>query len=514
MIFVCAMAFGGTRGVEVGVAQPAGLDRAYASRRVALVVGIDVYDDPSLGDLRFAAKDAADMATVLRDPELGGYDVVSLVSGEVGRAAFWSAFRAIASTVQRDDTVVVYVAGHGTLDLGPGGTELFLLGSDATLSDAATTGIRVRELSDAVGEMAARRTALVLDTCYSGSGRSVLAPTVVRKLQGLRGPVPSPHALVVSEFSANLYAAHVNQPSIEDPSLANGVYTHFLVQALEGAGDADQDGLVEVMEAHAFARDRTLEYTGGSQVPWSETVSVGREALFLSGDPADRRGAESALLAGLEALPAGAVITVDGVARGAGSVAPGVRRIEVLDGPNLLLSTRFRVGPGDRIELSPRVSARRERTAVVVGGVGAADTDWLGRGGLSLALGYAPADPVGPRFEIGAKTTFTGIYIDGHAIPTGTLMATGAYTAGSGAVAIGPTLGAGLGWRWLDEPGTQAGPLVAPGVVARIGNRRMFGELAISGLLFEGNRALVAVPTFSVALGLHPGDPERNVRLP
>ena len=124
MIVAWTVAFAGTRGVESGVVAPAGLDRAYASRRVALVIGIDQYDDPALGDLRFAGKDAADIAEVLRDPTIGGYDAVSLVSGEVGRASFWSAFRAVASTVQRDDTVVVYVAGHGTLDLGPDGTEL------------------------------------------------------------------------------------------------------------------------------------------------------------------------------------------------------------------------------------------------------------------------------------------------------------------------------------------------------------------------------------------------------
>ena len=514
MIPVWSVALAGTRGVESGVEAPAGLDRAYASRRVALIVGIDAYDDQALGSLRFAAKDAADMATVLRDPEVGGYDVVSLVSGEVSGAAFWSAFRALASTVQRDDTVVVYVAGHGTLDLGPAGTELYLLPSDAWLADAATTGIRVRELSEAVGAMAARRTALVLDTCYSGTGRSALAPDVKRKLDGLRGPVPSPRALAVSEFSANLYAAHVNQPSIEDPALENGVYTHFLVEALTGTGDADGDGLVEVMEAHAYARDRTLAYTGGSQVPWAETVAVGRDTLFLTGDPADRRTAEHALLAGLEALPQGAVVTVDGVPRGAGPMQSGVRRIEVTDGTERLLSTRLRVGPGDRIALSAHVARRRAMPYVAVGGVSVLDPLWFGPGGVSLAVGLAPRDASGARPEVGVRSTFAAMRAGEETVPVGVLTVEGAWTAAFGAVAVGPSLGAGLGWRLFDEPGPQASPLVAPGAVGRLGQGPLFAELTARALVFRGDGRLVGIPAFGASFGFRPNLDRRSASDP
>ena len=104
------VALAAPRGVDFGVPPPAGLERAYASRRVALVVGIDAYHDPALGNLAFAAKDATDLAAVLRDPELGDYDQVSVLAGEVSAAAFWDGFHALASEIQRDDTVMVYVA--------------------------------------------------------------------------------------------------------------------------------------------------------------------------------------------------------------------------------------------------------------------------------------------------------------------------------------------------------------------------------------------------------------------
>ena len=57
------VALAAPRGVDFGVPPPAGLERAYASRRVALVVGIDAYHDPALGNLAWAAKDATDLAS-------------------------------------------------------------------------------------------------------------------------------------------------------------------------------------------------------------------------------------------------------------------------------------------------------------------------------------------------------------------------------------------------------------------------------------------------------------------
>jgi hypothetical protein len=464
-------ALAGPRGVESGLPAPAGLERAYASRRVALVVGIDQYLDPALGDLQYAAKDAADVAAVLRDPGLGAYDSVSVVSGEVGRQAFWDAFSSLANTLQRDDTLLVYVAGHGTLDLTSGGTELYLLGSDAWLARAPQTGIRVKELAQAVSELPARRTVVVLDACYSGTGRSVVSPDVQHKLERLRGPPPSPQALAVSEFQANLYAAHIHQPSIEDPHLANGVYTHFFVDALRGRGDMDGDGLVEVMEAHGYARDRTLEYTGGSQVPWAETVSVGREALYLAGDPSRRVAAETALLRGLEGLPDGAVVQVDGLVRGAGPLASGRHEIEVTLGERVLLASRPHVRPGEELDLAAVLARREPALLLSVGGQLGLDREVLGPSALSASVGLALPQGARGRPELGLMAS-AGPGPErppGEGFPAGTSVARAGWIWTAWVVELGPVVGTGFAWRLPAEPGPQASPLLQPGAVVRAG---------------------------------------------
>src|SRR5256885_15627584 len=60
--------------VALNVSAPA-LDRAHEGRRLALVVGIDTFDDPGWRPLRYAAKDATDLAAVLGDPTRGGFEV-------------------------------------------------------------------------------------------------------------------------------------------------------------------------------------------------------------------------------------------------------------------------------------------------------------------------------------------------------------------------------------------------------------------------------------------------------
>jgi len=324
-----SVALAGPRGVVSQAEDPQGLDQVWAPRRVALVVGLDSYEDPALGSLQFAAKDAQDLAAVLRDPRWGDFDQVRVLTGQASRDQLWQALHQASRDLHRDDTFLLYFAGHGTLDLAGGRTSLYLLPSEARLHRAPVEGIALDDLEQELQALGAQRRVLVVDACYAGSGRSSLAPGVVQQLDLLRGPIPTPQVQPISRYDARLFAAHHDQPAMEDPQLQNGVYTHFLLRALTGAGDLDGDGLVDVLEAHAWARDATLDFTLGAQVPWIRATLVGRDAIYLAGDPAQRGEAERALLVGVELLPAGAVLSIDGQPRGGGSLLPGAHRLEL-----------------------------------------------------------------------------------------------------------------------------------------------------------------------------------------
>lgn len=329
----------------------ASLEDVYAPRRVAVLVGVDSYQDPALTPLRYAAKDARDLARVLQADAGGSFDRVLVVTGPEATTAagIQRAIDVATADLQRDDTFVLYLSGHGTLTIDPTvGTRLWFLPSDGKLADAPRTGLAVDWLEERVSDVDARRRVLILDTCHNGRDKSSLDPTTARILDGMRGEPPTPRTpREVSESEARLYAAQYYQPAMEDGELRNGVYTHFLVEALStAAAEADLDGdrLVDVTEAHAWARDRTIQWTGGMQVPRAEFRIVGREEIFLAGHEATRSAAERALLAATDSILSSARVLVDGQPRGVlpelVALEPGRHLIEVESAEGELLLRR------------------------------------------------------------------------------------------------------------------------------------------------------------------------------
>jgi uncharacterized caspase-like protein len=339
-------------------APTADLDAVYAPRRVALLLGVQEYADPQLQGLRYAAKDARDLGAVLSDPALGGFDQVHVIEGRyrTTASAIKQAISEATADLQRDDTFLLYISGHGTLTIDPlGGSNLYLLPSDGDLDSPETTGVPVAWLEEVVNALPARRRVLILDTCHNGRARSALSVSTSSALQNLRGEAPAPRDILeISESEARLYAAEFHQPAMEDPNLENGVYTHFLISALtdaRGSADLDADGLVDVVEAHDFAMDATIRHTGGAQMPRAEYRITGREKIYLSGDPASRSTAEHALLSAYNQILRSASLFIDGVPRGpvvgVHVVEPGSHQIELqsADG-HTLVSERVRVAAG------------------------------------------------------------------------------------------------------------------------------------------------------------------------
>jgi len=530
-LLLCAASLAGPRGVVTDLPTPPDLAQAFAPRRVALLVGVDDYDDPSLGNLRFAAKDAEDLETVLADPALGAFSVRTLTA-RVTQAEFWDAFEDVTAELQPDDTFLLYVAGHGTLDMvpaAPGQTvatapRLYLMTSDARLDRPSGTGLALAELDRAVSALPAHRRVVVVDACYSGKGRSALAPAAAEARASLRGPLPPP-TLPASRYDVRLFAADVDHPALEAPELQHGIYSHFLVQGLKGEADLDGDGLVDVRELRLWARDRTMAYTGGAQVPWSHETQVGWGEIFLSGDPRARRQAEHAILLGLEALPAQAEVSVDGQPRGAGSLPPGEHELTILlDGVPIGVWT-VTLAPGERLDvtsivgqgvppenlasagLDPAAYTPRERDGrLLIGATGSAlaGQDIAPSFSAGLAV-WGAREHEGPRLALGAVVDvgLGPVWALEALFPVGTARLRAGWWWGEDWV-LGPTLDAGLLGRSLPA-GLQGGFLAAPGA-------HLHHPLGAFDLGLEADCALLwtrgglrALPGLRLSFGPHPG---------
>jgi uncharacterized caspase-like protein len=479
------------------------LEEAYRPRRIAVVVGVEQYADPNLQGLRFAKKDATDLAEVLENPSLGNFDRVMLVTESDLTTAdkIIDAIEYASADLQRDDTFLLYLSGHGTLTIDPiDGSQLFFLGSDGNLDHPRETGLSIQGLEERMSTLTARRRVLIMDTCHNGrtGSKSALNSPTTALLQSMRGEPPAPRNLrEVSESEARLFAAQYHQPAMEDPDLQNGVYTHFLLQALTGKrddADLDRDGLVDVTEAHDFARDHTIHHTGGMQVPRAEYRIVGHEEIYLSGDPTLRKTAERALLTACDQILAQAKLLVDGIPRGglmgATAVQPGIHEIEIQNSTGeTLIKRKVRFEAGTTLPIESLFEQRQAR--------------WLVATGPSLRHGHGRANfhPIAGELEVAwvqPVPTASWMRPDIHlraAAMNGTIPEQGENPVMAGDVALGGTFGLGNG------PLT-VGPLVEGALLWRTyededGEHRQVGAAPVVGV-----RALLTMDVGNAELAL------------
>ncbi|MEZ4320390.1 MAG: caspase family protein [Myxococcota bacterium] len=316
-----------TKGLEPARSTADVLQTALEPRRVALVAGVDAYDDPAFPDLLHAGDDARAMGEVFESRRGGGFDEV-VVLADPTRAELLDALKSLKASVRRDDVVVVYFSGHGTRAPDGDTWKRYLLGRDSQPSDLDGTAIDLDVLEGWFSGLAPSRKALVVDACFNGDGKSVVRPE-----HRADGPVDgslAPHGPLGSG-EALLFATTPGRPSLEDDKLGHGVYTYYLLEAMGwGFAEADRDGdqVVTAWEAHDHARAKTLEHTDGRQVPEAALRVVGMADVVLAGEPEKRRQRDRALVylyAGGQHALSGAELVVDGRTRG---VLPGTVPLE------------------------------------------------------------------------------------------------------------------------------------------------------------------------------------------
>lgn len=228
-------------------------------RRLALVVATDRYDDPTLRGLAAPGADAAALADVLGDPDLGGFEVDVL-----NNPTSWVA----AAHVERllcerhsSDLVLMHFSCHGLKDESG---ELFLAARNTTPGLLSSTAVDAALVNRLMRRSRAQRVLLFLDCCYGGAferGVVTRADDDVHvggqfsegRLGGGRGMV------VITASSAMEYALEGTDLTITGqpkPSL----FTGALVDGLRsGEADRDQDGNVALDELYDYVFDKVQE---------------------------------------------------------------------------------------------------------------------------------------------------------------------------------------------------------------------------------------------------------------
>ena len=212
----------------------------------ALVVGISRFSDRAVPQLSYTTADANSFASELKDPAIGRFpaaNVKVLTDDQATTRNIKQQLNWIARNAQPNDLVVIYVATHGSpreLDTAGGANYIVTYDTEIKSADSPdedalyATALPMVELANAVAtRMKALRTAVILDTCYSGG-----AVTNESKLMGKGLANAAPGSATLDRMSQGtgrivIAAASSNEESLESPDLRHGYFTYFLLQALK-----------------------------------------------------------------------------------------------------------------------------------------------------------------------------------------------------------------------------------------------------------------------------------------
>jgi hypothetical protein len=235
--------------------------------RSALIVASYDYQDPGLRRLRAPAHDAEALARVLQDPQIGGFEVRSMLNEPAhvineGVEDFF-ADRSL------DDLLLLHFSCHGLKDEGG---ELYFAAANTKLRRLGATAVAADFVNRRMSRSRSQRVVLLLDCCYAGAferGMTARAGSGV----GIDEHFGGRGRAVITASSAMEYAFEGD--SLADTQVGGpSVFTKALVEGLEtGDADRDQDGYVALDELYDYVYDQVREATP-NQTPGKWTFAV------------------------------------------------------------------------------------------------------------------------------------------------------------------------------------------------------------------------------------------------
>jgi hypothetical protein len=224
--------------------------------RSALIVASDDYSDPGLRRLRAPAQDAEALTRVLRDPNIGGFEVRTLLNApafEVNEAVA----EFFATNRHPDDLLLVHFSCHGVKDEDG---ELYFATTNTRLRLLAATAVAAEFVNRRMSRSRSRRVVLLLDCCYAGAFERGITARAGSEM-GIKEQFGGRGRAVITASSAMEYAFEGDElaDTREQPP---SVFTSALVEGLEtGEADLDQDGKVALGELYDYVYDRVRKVT-------------------------------------------------------------------------------------------------------------------------------------------------------------------------------------------------------------------------------------------------------------
>lgn len=240
--------------------QDAGAAAGSPANLWAVIVGINKYDSRNVPRLYFAVNDArAIRDRIIPHAPASVIKQAYLEDAAATRLRILEALDALADA-HPDDTVLIYLSMHGIAD--GHGKEAYLIAHDTDPWNFESTGVPIRLVLQKVGNTPAKRVFLMLDTCYSGSAVGAWgahAKTFAFGPTTRRAAPLSPEIYAAVKAQRGHFVISASRPdetSLELETLGHGLFTYFLLEALEGGAARPDNRFVSITDLYDYVSHR------------------------------------------------------------------------------------------------------------------------------------------------------------------------------------------------------------------------------------------------------------------
>lgn len=209
-------------------------------------VGVAAYKNPKIA-LKYPQSDALEMQGLWRGPEGGSLDynhIMVLTNDRATRRNILDSMRVLFSRATEDDMVIFYFSGHG------------LKGSFLPHDyDDNDVKIEYTELNDLLTSCPAKHKLVIGDACFVGSlwvSKSV-EPSILETPDEVEGNAFFRELNRTAPGTAFMLSSSADEESFEISSYGRSIFTHYVLEGLKGAANANDDEVITVKELFEYA---------------------------------------------------------------------------------------------------------------------------------------------------------------------------------------------------------------------------------------------------------------------
>ncbi|MGB0862675.1 MAG: caspase family protein [Saprospiraceae bacterium] len=238
----------------------------------AVVVGVARY--LHMQSLNYTDDDAYRMYAFLKSPEGGALadnQLVIMVDESATRNKIIKNMEEVFGRATEDDMVLFYFSGHGEKE---GLLPIDYNGYDNVLEH--------KTISKILNKTKAKYKICITDACYSGTMEETIskAKNVKEETDRISQLYKNP----LEDFNENSLALLVSskseETSVENAGLRQGIFSHFLLRALKGAADTNEDDVVTLGETYEYVAKNVKYYTSEYQTPIMIGENVKKELIM------------------------------------------------------------------------------------------------------------------------------------------------------------------------------------------------------------------------------------------